>query len=82
MELNEHFDESSIESVDERIDAERALAGLSAREAWALYWWVTDHTQEEIGARMGCDQSTISRLLANLHKTPKKWRVNFRDTIL
>ena len=62
----------SEDEVDERLDAERALAGLSLRDAAIVYLFACGHTQMEIGERVGCDQSTISRILAKVHKTPQK----------
>jgi len=56
------------QGVENKIDVERAMGRLSYREAAVLYLWVTGYTQAEIGEAMGCDQSTISRVLANMHK--------------
>jgi RNA polymerase sigma factor (sigma-70 family) len=67
MTLNDLFppDEQGVEN---KIDVERAIGRLSRREAAVLYLWVTGYTQEEIGEAMGVNQSTISRILANMHK--------------
>ena len=67
MTLNDLFppDEQGVEN---KIDVERAIGRLSYREAAVLYLWVTGYTQEEIGEAMGVNQSTISRILANMHK--------------
>ena len=56
------------QGVENKIDVERAMGRLSKREAAVLYLWVTGYTQAEIGEKMGCDQSTISRILASMHK--------------
>lgn len=56
------------QGVENKIDVERAIGRLSKREAAVLYLWVTGYTQAEIGEKMGCDQSTISRILASMHK--------------
>lgn len=63
------------QGVENKIDVERAMGRLSYREAAVLYLWVTGYTQEEIGEAMGCDQSTVSRVLAKMHKSSEKWRV-------
>ena len=65
--LNDLFppDEQGVEN---KIDVERAMGRLSRREAAVLYLWVTGYTQAEIGEMVGCDQSTISRILASMHK--------------
>ena len=67
MILNDLFppDEQGVEN---KIDVERAIGRLSYREAAVLYLWVTGYTQAEIGEMVGCDQSTISRILASMHK--------------
>ena len=56
------------QGVENKIDVERAMGRLSYREAAVLYLWVTGYTQEEIGEKMGCDQSTISRVSSKMHK--------------
>ena len=56
------------QGVENKIDVERAIGRLSRREAAVLYLWVTGYTQAEIGEAMGCDQSTVSRVLAKMHK--------------
>ena len=56
------------QGVENKIDVERAIGRLSRREAAVLYLWVTGYTQAEIGEMVGCDQSTISRILASMHK--------------
>ena len=56
------------QGVENKIDVERAIGRLSRREAAVLYLWVTGYTQAEIGEAMGCDQSTISRVLSKMHK--------------
>ena len=66
MELNEYFDESSIESVDERIDAERALAGLSVRDRRVIYLSFSDYTQAEISEMAGLSDRQVRRILAKL----------------
>jgi len=54
--------------VDDRIDIERAIDKLSLREKQIVYLYACGHTQGEIGELVGCNQSTISRILANMHK--------------
>jgi len=56
------------QGVENRIDVERAMGRLSRREAAVLYLWVTGYTQAEVAEIMGVNQSTISRILANMHK--------------
>ena len=56
------------QGVENKIDVERAIGRLSRREAAVLYLWVTGYTQAEVAEIMGVNQSTISRILANMHK--------------
>jgi DNA-binding CsgD family transcriptional regulator len=44
------------------------MGRLSRREAAVLYLWVTGYSQAEVAEIMGVNQSTISRILANMHK--------------
>ena len=69
MELRDLFSE---DSVDERLDAEKALAGLSLRDAAIVYLFACGHTQAEIGERVDCSQQRVSQVLANISKTPQK----------
>lgn len=69
MELSDLFgtDEAGLET---RIDLEQAIGSLTFREATVLYLWaVCEKTQEEIGDIIGLNQSQISRILENMHKT-------------
>jgi RNA polymerase sigma factor (sigma-70 family) len=56
------------QGVENKIDIERAMGRLSYREAAVLYLWVTGYSQAEVAEIMGVNQSTISRILANMHK--------------
>jgi RNA polymerase sigma factor (sigma-70 family) len=56
------------QGVENKIDIERAIGRLSRREAAVLYLWVTGYSQAEVAEIMGVNQSTISRILANMHK--------------
>lgn len=67
MNLSDLFGDD-MDGVENRIDVERAIGRLTFREAAVLYLWVTGYTQAEIGEAMGCDQSTVSRVLAKMHK--------------
>lgn len=79
MEISDLFDSESLESIERKIDFERMLEELSARDKRIVYLYASGHTQEEIGAIVGVDQSQISRILANMHKRGEIWRVNYRE---
>ena len=79
MEISDLFDSESLESIERKIDFERMLEGLKARDKRIVYLYASGHTQEEIGAIMGLSQPTIYRVLANMNKRGEIWRVNYRE---
>ena len=70
FDLSGLFDDESIESVENRIDVERAVADLPVREQQILYLFACGHTQEEIGAIIGLSQRHVGRLLQKMSKKP------------
>ena len=58
----------SEDEVDERLDAERVLNGLSFRDAAIVYLFACGHTQAEIGERVNCSQQRVSQILANISR--------------
>ena len=68
MEISDLFDSESLESIERKIDFERMLEGLKARDKRIVYLYASGHTQEEIGEAVGCNHSTVSRILAKMHK--------------
>ena len=77
MELRDLFSE---DSVDERLDAERVLAGLSFRDAAIVYLFACGHTQVEVGERVGLCQSQVCRVLEKVHKNTQKSGVDSDET--
>lgn len=77
MELRDLFSE---DEVDERLDAEKALAGLPFRDAAIVYLFAAGHTQAEIGVIMDLSQQRISQLLANISKNAQKSGVDSDET--
>ena len=65
IDIRDLFSESN---VDERLDAERALKGLSFRDAAIVYLYACGHTQEYIGERVEVSQQRISQILENTCK--------------
>lgn len=68
FDLSDLFDDESIESVDARLDFERYMAGLKARDAQVLYLFACGHTQAEIAEELGLTQPRICQILANIYK--------------
>ena len=67
-EIDDLFDSEDMESIERKIDFERLLAALSERDRKIAVLYAFGHTQEEVGAELGLNQSQICRVLANMHK--------------
>ena len=57
------------ENVDRKIEIQETIQRLGHIDRAVLYLWVEGYTQEEIAQMFGYNQSTISRILANMHKS-------------
>ena len=68
MEISDLFDSESLESIERKIDFERMLEELSARDRRIVYLYASGHTQEEIGAKVGITQERVCQILANIYK--------------
>ena len=79
MEISDLFDSESLESVERKIDFERMLEELSARDRRVVYLYASGHTQEEIGAIMGLTQRRIGQILQEISKRGEIRRVNYRE---
>jgi RNA polymerase sigma factor (sigma-70 family) len=65
------LDDLFADSVDDRIDMERAIGRLDLREAAVLYLWACcEYSQAEVGEILGLSQPTIHRILAKMNKKP------------
>jgi DNA-binding NarL/FixJ family response regulator len=62
------LDDLFSDSVDDKIDVERAIGGLSLREKQIVYLFACGHTQGEIAEAVGLCQQRISQILANISK--------------
>lgn len=66
-ELN--FDYSDgMNDFDDLLDAVAYAKSLPEREQKILMLFCEGYTQEEIGVEIGCNQSTVSRVLERVHK--------------
>ncbi len=79
MEISDLFDSESLESIERKIDFERMLEGLKARDKRIVYLYASGHTQEEIGAKVGLTQRRIGQILQEISKRGEIWRVNYRE---
>ena len=68
MEISDLFDCESLESVERKIDFERMLEGLKARDRRIVYLYAFGHAQEEIGTIVGLSQRRIGQILQETSK--------------
>ena len=68
MEISDLFDCESLESVERKIDFERMLEGLKARDRRIEVLYAFGHTQEEIGTIVGLSQRRIGQILQETSK--------------
>ena len=79
MELSDLFDCESLESVERKIDFERMVEGLKARDKRIVYLYAFGHTQEEIGSELGLTKGRICQILADIKQSAEIRRVNYRE---
>ena len=68
MEISDLFDSESLESIERKIDFERMLEGLKARDKRIVALYASGHTQEEIGVAVGLSQRRIGQILQEISK--------------
>lgn len=66
--LNDFIDECSIESMERKLDIERALENLTERERTILSLSLYGYSQQEIGNKVGYSPQNISIILINIRK--------------
>ncbi len=67
MNLDDMFATNDTMSVDNKLDAQRAIDKLGHIDRAILYLWVCGFSQTEIGSIFGYSQGHISKLLDKLH---------------
>ena len=68
MELSDLFGTDEA-SVDRKIEFERIVEGLKARDKRIVYLYASGCTQEEIGAIVGLTQRRIGQILQEISKS-------------
>ena len=68
MEISDLFGTEDLESIERKIDFERMLEGLKARDRRIVYLYASWRTQEEIGAKVGLTQRRIGQILQEISK--------------
>jgi len=79
MEISDLFGTEDFDSIDRKIEFERMLEELSARDKRIVYLCASGHTQEEIGAKVGLTQRRIGQILQEISKRGEIRRVNYRE---
>ena len=79
MELSDLFDSEDLESIERKIDFERMVEGLKARDKRIVALYASGLTYDEIGEKVGLTHQRISQILANICKRGKIRRVNYRE---
>ena len=62
----------SHEDVDRKIEIEEAINRLGHIDRAILYFYITGHTQQEIGDILGYSRSQISKLLDKMNEKAQK----------
>ena len=73
MEISDLFGTEDYESIDRKIDFERMLEELSARDKRIVALYASGHTQEEIGTIVGLTQRRIGQILQEISKRHEQW---------
>lgn len=68
MEIEDLFDGENLESVERKIDFERALAGMSERDQRIVALYAYGYTQAEIGVEIGLTQRRVGQILHEISK--------------
>ncbi len=74
--LNDFIDESSIESMERKLDIERALENLTEREREILSLSLYGYTLQEIGDKVGYSFQNISCILIKIRKQLKNMAIS------
>ena len=68
MELSDLFGAEDFDSIDRKIEFERVVGSLKARDKRIVYLYASGYTQEEIGEIIGLTQRRIGQILQEISK--------------
>lgn len=63
---------NSTDGIDNKLDAQKAIEKLGHIDRAILYFYITGHTQQEIGDILGYSRSQISKLLDKMNEKAQK----------
>lgn len=66
MEISDLFDSESLESIERKIDFERMLEGLKARDKQIVALYASGLTYDEIGEKVGLTKGRICQILSEV----------------
>ena len=69
MNLDDMFATNDTQSVDNKLDAQRAIKKLGHIDRAILYLWCAGYNQTEIGDIFGLSQGRISQILSKINNS-------------
>lgn len=72
MEISDLFDSESLESVERKIDFERMLEGLKARDRRIVALYAGGLTYDEIGEKVGLTKGRVCQILSEIKQSMLK----------
>ena len=69
MEISDLFGAEDYESIDRKIDFERMLEGLKARDKRIVYLYASGLTYDEIGEKVGLTKGRICQILSEVKQS-------------
>ena len=69
MEISDLFDSESLESIERKIDFERMLEGLRARDKRIVALYASGLTYDEIGEKVGLTKGRICQILSEVKQS-------------
>ena len=72
MEINDLFDCESLESIERKVDFERLLDCLSARDKRIVALYASGLTYDEIGEKVGLTKGRVCQILSEIKQNMLK----------
>ena len=72
MEISDLFDSESLESIERKIDFERMLEGLKARDKRIVALYASGLTYDEIGEKVGLTKGRVCQILSEIKQNMLK----------
>ena len=69
MEISDLFGTEDLESIERKIDFERMLENLKARDKRIVALYASGHTYDEIGEKVGLTRGRICQILSEIKQS-------------